>query len=385
MAQRVSLTTLTTKMKSEVALVRCADYSADEVERAIRQAVGLLGGIEKFVKPRSRVLLKPNLLTAREPEAAITTHPHIVRQVIRILKDIGARIYLGDSPSVWLDESIDEGIIWEKTGMKQVAQEEGAELVKFSRSRWRGKFPLTTCLEKADYFISLPKFKTHDLTILTGAIKNLFGLIPGRYKVELHKMHFTPQLFARMLVDLYQTVQPVLTIVDGVTALEGEGPGSRGRARSLGLIAAGVDCVGIDSVLAFVMGLKPEDILTTREAARRRLGNSRMQDILIRGEELSAFAGRPFKLPVTTFKYRMSRPVIELIRRLVRFYPYVDVSLCSGCAACISACPVNVIERKGGKAVIDCSGCIACFCCQEACPEGAISVKRSFIARLIKI
>ncbi|MFH1339097.1 MAG: DUF362 domain-containing protein [Candidatus Omnitrophota bacterium] len=372
-------------MESEVALVKCADYSADYVEQAIRQAVGLLGGIEKFIKPGSRVLVKPNLLAAKEPDSGIVTHPQIVRAVIRILKDINVRIYLGDSPSVWVDESMDEEFLWEKTGMKRVAEEEGAELVKFNRSRWHGRFPLTTCLDETDYFISLPKFKTHDLTILTGAIKNLFGLIPGRYKVELHKMHFAPRLFARMLVDLYETVQPALTIVDGITALEGEGPASRGKTRSLGLIAAGVDCVGIDSILASVMGLKPEDILTTQEAAKRKLGNARIQNIPIRGEGLSAFAGEPFKLPVTTFKYRIPGPVIELIKKLVRFYPYVDAGLCSGCGACVSVCPVNVIDRKDGKATVDYSGCIACFCCQEACPEGAISVNRSFIARLIKL
>lgn len=372
-------------MGSVVTLVKCADYSTDDVERAIRQVVGLLGGVEKFIKPNSRVLVKPNLLTAKAPESGITTHPQIVRAVIHLLKDINVHIYLGDSPSAWIDESKEIEFIWEKTGMKRVAEEEGVELVKFTQGRWRGKFSLTTYLDEVDYFISLPKFKTHDLTILTGAIKNLFGLISGRYKIELHKRYFAPRLFAQMLVDLYEVAPPTLTIVDGIVALEGEGPASRGKRRSVGLIAAGDDCVSIDSILASIMGLKPEDILTTQEAARRRLGVARIQDIQVLGEQLSAFVGQPFKLPVTTFKYKIPRPIIELIKKLVRFYPGVNARLCSGCGACLKACPVNVIKQKEGAITIDYSGCIACFCCQEACPEGAISIKRNLIARLIKL
>lgn len=372
-------------MDSAVALVKCGDYSADRIEQAVRQAVRLLGGIEKFVKPKSRVLVKPNLLTAKEQESGIVTHPQIVRAVVHILKDINAQVYLGDSPSAWIEEAKQIESVWEKTGIKQVAEQEKVELIRFTQSRWCGKFPLTTWLSEVDYLISLPKFKTHDLTILTGAIKNLFGLIPGRYKIELHKRYFTPGLFAQMLVDLYQTVKPCLTIVDGVVALEGEGPASRGSKRNVGLIAAGADCVSIDSVLALVMGLKPRQILTTYEAAARNLGIAQVKDIRILGEELSAFVGQPFKLPITTFKYRIPRPIIELIRKLVRFYPGIDSSLCSRCGACIKVCPQGVIEQKDELILIDYSNCIACFCCQEACPEGAISVKKSPIARLLKL
>ncbi len=372
-------------MASAVALVKCAGYYPSSVEQSIREAIGLLGGIDKFVKPNSRVLIKPNLLMAREPESGIVTHPEVVRAVIHLLKDINAQIYVGDSPSAWEQRVEVIQSVWEKSGVKQVAQQEKVELVGFDRSRWYGKFPLTTWLTQVDYLISLPKFKTHDLTILTGAIKNLFGLVCGMYKVELHKRYFSPMAFARMLVDLYEIAPPTLTIVDGVLALEGEGPATRGRTRYVNLIAAGTDCVSIDSILALIMGLKPEDILTTQEAAQRNLGSAQIKDIQILGEELSAFQGAPFKLPITTFKYRIPKPIIELVRRFICFYPVIDLGLCSRCGACINICPQQVIKQKDDTIIIDYSGCISCFCCQEVCPAAAISIKRSITAKLLKL
>ena len=372
-------------MTTEIALVKCPDYSPSSVEQAIRQAINLLGGIDKFIKPNHRVLIKPNLLMAKEPESGIDTHPEVVRAVIHLLKDINAQIYVGDSPTAWQGESEEIELVWEKSGIKQVAEQEKVELVKFSQTRWYDKFPLTTWLAEVDYFISLPKFKTHDLTILTGAIKNLFGLIPGMYKVELHKRFFRPLTFARMLVDLYEIARPSLTILDGVCALEGEGPGSRGKLRKLDLIAAGSDCVSIDSILALIMGIQPEDILTTKEAARRNLGNAELEDIQLLGEELNTFVGKPFELPATTFKYKIPQLFVELAKRFIRFYPHIDASLCSRCGACIKICPPKVIKEQGARITIDYSGCISCFCCQETCPNAAISIKKSLVSKLLRL
>ena len=372
-------------MSSSVALVRCSDYSSSLVEQAIRQAISLLGGIDKFIKANSRVLIKPNLLTDKEPESGIVTHPEIVRAVIKVLKDINAQIYVGDSPSALHADIEEVNRVWERSGVKQVTEQEGIELVRFSQSQWYKKFPLTTWLSEVDYLISLPKFKTHDLTILTGAIKNLFGLIPGIYKVELHKRYYAPMSFARMLVDLYEISKPTLTIVDGVVALEGEGPASRGRRRDLGLIVVGTDCVSIDSILALIMGLKPEHILTTQQASARKLGSSRIEDIQILGEKLSTFISKPFRLPATTFKYRIPKPIFEFAKRFISFYPSIDLGVCSRCTDCIKICPQKVITQNGDRITIDYSGCISCFCCQEVCPDAAISVKRSFFAKFIKL
>ncbi|MDD5282421.1 MAG: DUF362 domain-containing protein, partial [Candidatus Omnitrophica bacterium] len=179
-------------MNAKISIVKCNSYESLAVEQAVRRTVDLLGGITCFVKPGSRVLVKPNLLMSKGPEYAITTHPQVVSSVIHILKEINCRVVIGDGPSVWGEyiENVDE--VYEVTGIKKVAHDEGVELVNFDKRRMRDKFPLTSWLDECDYLINLPKFKTHGFTLITGAIKNLFGLIPGTYKTELHKNYFKP-------------------------------------------------------------------------------------------------------------------------------------------------------------------------------------------------
>ncbi len=372
-------------MKSDVALVKCDSYDSALVEKKVREAVLLLGGIEKFIKPGSRVLVNPNLLTPNTPDTAVDTHPEVVRAVIRILKDINAKIYLGDSPSAFYGDRVQIEEIWNNSGMKKVAEEEGVELVEFSGSYWDKKFPLTTWLKEVDYLISVPKFKTHNLMILTGAIKNLYGLIPGVHKIELHKQHHRPKCFARTLVDLFEIVAPQLTIVDGITAIEGEGPGSRGNIRNPGLVIAGHDCVSIDSILAMIMGLGPEDILTTQQAAARNLGNSKLENIQILGEQLDVFKSKPFELPQTYLTTKFPYLIVKLFATLVRFYPEIDPKICDDCGACVKVCPQKIMISKKGRVYIKYSKCISCFCCQEVCPHAAIGTKKSLLAKLLKL
>lgn len=370
-------------MNSKVSIVKCGTYQPSLVQEATRKAIDLIGGIPSFINPESKVLVKPNLLIAKEPEFGITTHPEVMRAVVKILKEIGCLVYLGDSPSVWGNqiENVDE--VYERTGMKRIAQEEGVALVKFDKRRWRGKFPLTTWLDNCDYLLNLPKFKTHDLTILTGAIKNLFGLVPGTYKTELHKNYFGANDFSKVLVDIYQEVKPSLTIVDGIIAMEGDGPGTSGKLRNLGLVLASCDCVALDSVLALIMGLEPYDILSTKVAAIRKLGVADINSIQILGEKLEDVIEEPFKLPGTSLKTIIPRPIIGLARKLIRFYPKVDYNNCTLCGACVKACPNKVISIESNRTMIDYSRCISCFCCSEACSFAAIKVKKSVLAKMM--
>ena len=254
-------------MKSKVAIVKCKSYEPSLVQEATRKAIDLIGGVSIFIRPQSRVLVKPNLLMAKEPEFGIDTHPEVMRAVIKILKEINCEIFVGDGPNVWGSQAENVDEVYERSGMKRVCEEEKVSLVKFDKRRWRGKFPLTSWLDNCDNLVNVPKFKTHDFTILTGAIKNLFGLVSGTYKTELHKKYFDKEDFARILVDIYQEAKPVLTIVDGIIAMQGDGPGTSGKLRDLNLLLASTDCVSVDSVMALIMGLEPFDILTTKEAA----------------------------------------------------------------------------------------------------------------------
>ncbi|MCX5705345.1 MAG: DUF362 domain-containing protein [Candidatus Omnitrophica bacterium] len=371
-------------MNPTVSIVNCASYDPRLVEERVRKALDLLGGISVFIKPGSRVLLKPNLLMAKEPALGITTHPEVVRAVIRILKEINCAVYLGDSPSVWGRYIENVGQVYERTGMKKVCAEEGAELVMFDKRRMREKFPLTTWLDNCDYLINLPRFKTHELTLLSGAIKNLFGLVCGTFKTELHKNYFDIEEFCDIIVDIFQEAKPALTIVDGITAMEGDGPATAGKLRNTRLLLASYDCVALDSILALIMGVKPYDVLTTKEAAHRGLGIPDARYIDIVGEELKSVIGEPFILPTTSIVRKgLPQPVIKAARKLIKYYPTPMRQNCIRCNACIQACPTKCISMDEKGIIVDYNKCIACFCCQESCPAHAIKVKKSFLAKLI--
>ncbi len=371
-------------MNSRVSIVKCKNYEPSLVQEATRKAIDLLGGVSIFIKPQSRVLVKPNLLMAKEPESGVDTHPEVVRAVIEILKEINCKIFVGDGPSVWGNQIENVDDVYERSGIKRVCEEEKVSLVEFDKRRWRGKFPLTTWLDNCDYLVNVPKFKTHDLTVLTCAIKNLFGLVSGTYKTELHKKYFDKEPFAKILVDIYQETKPALTVVDGIIAMEGDGPATGGKLRNLNLLLASSDCVSLDSVMALIMGLEPFDILTTKEAASRGLGIADISYIEILGEKLEEVMADSFLLPTTSsFKKNIPRPVINLAKKLIKYYPCVERDNCIRCAACIQACPNKAISMKNERIIFDYSKCIACFCCQEACPASAIKVKKSVFAKII--
>ncbi len=370
-------------MNSRVSLVRCQSYNPQTVENKVREALDLLGGMPHFIKPGSRVLLKPNLLMAKEPEFGVTTHPEVVRSVTRMLKNIHCRVFVGDGPSVWGNqiENVDE--VYERTGIKRICREEGAELVKFDKKRMRQNFPLTTWLDNCDHIINLPKLKTHEFTLLTGAIKNLFGLVTGTFKTELHKKYSEKETFAGIIVDILGEVRPSLTIVDAIVAMEGDGPATSGKLRDTGLLVAGADCVAVDSILALIMGVAVLDVLTTKEAARRGLGVADINNISVLGESLENVVNEPFLLPATSLRKKLPQPIINLAKKLIKYYPYVEHGNCIKCAACIDSCPSKVISMRNNRIVFDYSGCIACFCCDEACPASAIKVKKSILAKII--
>ncbi|MCM8780309.1 MAG: DUF362 domain-containing protein [Candidatus Omnitrophica bacterium] len=370
-------------MKTQVSIVRCPNYETDLVWKATQKAIELLGGITNFIPYGSSVLVKPNLLMAKEPQFGITTHPEVVRAIIRVLKEIDCKIFIGDGPSIWGGYAEDVDEVYKRSGIKDLAEEEQVELIKFHKHRWHRGFPLTTWLDTCEYLVSVPKFKTHDLTILTGAIKNLFGLVSAPYKTQLHKKYIGQEDFSHVLVDIYAETKPCLTVVDGVVAMEADGPATNGRLRSLGLILVGSDGVAIDSILATIMGLKPQDIPTTRQAAERGLGIADLNYIEILGERLEDIIGEPFLLPSTSITKKIPPALMEIAKGFIRFYPKLIQQNCILCQACVKSCPEKTIRLKDGHIVIDYSRCLSCFCCQEVCPTSAIRIKKSLFAKIL--
>jgi uncharacterized protein (DUF362 family) len=249
---------MTKRSPSAVTIVKCPDYDRERLQAAVREAIELLGGMNAFVKPGDRVLIKPNLLKASPAEHAVVTHPEFIRAVIRLVHEAGARALVGDSPGFG-----ELRRVCEKSGVMDVIEEEGAEIaeldevVKVNNHGQFHHFEIARAAHEADAVINLPKLKTHGMMTLTGAVKNLFGCVPGRRKVQWHfNAGVNRDAFARMLVELCMLIKPRLTIMDAVVGMEGNGPGS-GDPRAIGLVIAGQDPVAVDVVSGSVVGADP--------------------------------------------------------------------------------------------------------------------------------
>jgi len=364
---------------SKVSIVKCGDYDRTRVFDAVKRAVDLLGGIERYVRPGMNVLIKPNLLSSRLPEEAVDTHPEVVRAVVRLVKAAGGTAKVGDSPGGY-GKNIDD--VFVRSGMKRMADEEGVELVKFTTSRSVDGIPITRYVFDSDCIISVPKFKTHSITILTGAIKNMYGTIPGLYKAECHSRAPKEEAFAKIIAKVFSISKPHLSVVDGIMAMEGDGP-SAGVVRKMGLVMAGSDAVAIDSCLAKIVGLDPEDVLVTKEARIMGLGESNVSKIELAGDDMQEFITEDFKLPQTITLRMIPNALANGIAGMIRFKPFIDSSICTRCNLCKITCPVSAITIDKNYCRIDYKKCVRCMCCHEVCPYKAISIKRNMLTKLV--
>ena len=372
------------ELRSKVAIVGCSSYDSDALTSKINQALGLLGGLDKYVKPGMNVLLKPNLISAKEPHRAITTHPEIVAVLAREIKKLGATAVVGDSPGgarVGIDR------VWEKTGMKAMAEREGVELVSFEAAgsqkfRCNGRaYYLAKPAVDADLIINLPKLKTHILTLMTGAIKNVFGLIPGFRKGNYHKEYPKPSDFAEVVVDILSVKMPTLTIMDAILSMEGDGPSS-GDPRWTNLLLASRDPVAVDAIAAELIGLDPGKVPTTRIASNAGLGIGWPEMIETMGLPLNDVRIPDFKLTSNRKLELLPGFLVKMIDPFIWLHPDIERGVCTKCGTCVSSCPTGALRFNGDKSpAFDYDLCINCWCCHELCPEKAVYVKKSWLAR----
>lgn len=363
---------------TKVAIKKCSDYNLENVQYAVNEAVALLGGIEKFVKPGQKVLIKPNILSGRRPEDGVCTHPEIVRAVIKLIKPITANIYVGDSPGGFDVINLDD--IYEMSGMVKLCRDEAVQLVKFDQAEIIDGIPFAKIISQVDVIINLPKMKTHGLAVLTGAVKNMFGAAIGKYKAESHFKHTRIEDFAHLLVKIFMHVKPALNIMDGIVAMEGDGPAA-GKLRNASLVLASADAVALDAVFAELVGVAPESVLTTVYAADMNLGVSKVSDIEILGEPLDKSKIDNFILPQASFIYNAPEWTIKIFGKLIKSYPFINRRVCTYCHICEKNCPVTAINIL--KSRIDYSKCIFCFCCHELCPYKAIGVRKKIMGKLL--
>ncbi len=374
-------------MKTKVSVVKCSGYNPGQVKEALEKALSLLGGLAGIIKRGDRVLIKPNMLSARCPGEGVTTHPAVVRGIVELVQEVGAEAIIGDSPG---GTNRDLNHFWEVCGYKEVSEATGAPLVSLERELREVEVPggviyktlhLSRIALEADVLITVPKLKTHSLTLLTGAIKNLLGLIPGLGKMEFHRRCPKPDDLGEAVVDIFSALKPRLAIMDAIVGMEGNGPVSD-KLRDVGVLLAGPDAVALDTVAQTIMGLKPFDVPTTRAAAERGLGTADLRKIDIKGESLEEVVIKNFVLPSNAVVRSIPKPILSLIARRIMVRPRARTDKCTGCRCCVKNCPVGAVSIEKNFVRIDYRKCILCLCCYELCPEKAMDLKKSLLSRL---
>jgi len=379
-------------MGSKVVLQYCPDYTSG-VEGFLRKGLEKLGGMEAFVQPGQRVFLKVNLLMKKGPEEAVTTHPSVVEAVVRLVQEAGGIPVIGDSPGGPYTVGALQGV-YARCGLKEVAERTGAELnldvgqqvVSHPEGKLVKSLTITKSVYDADVVISLSKLKTHAMMTFTGAVKNLFGVIPGLLKAEYHFRMPEVRQFADLLVDIATYIKPALSIMDGIVGMEGDGP-SAGRPRAVGALLLSPDPFALDVAATQLVGIKQEKVPTIM-AARERGLPSRIEEISLLGDPLSLWRIENFALPKSmsvNFFDRVPLPAgaKKFMLNRVRPQPVFHHEICVGCGDCVRNCPPKALHLNKNRPEVDLEACIRCFCCQELCPHQAVEIRKPRIGKRI--
>lgn len=359
-------------MEKNKVMIHRADYSScrEAVERAFE--------IFPLDVKGKKVLVKPNALRKSKPEEGIVTHPALVRAVVERLESLGpSKIIVGDNPGLFSygdnEETFRESGLMEASKGYYVNIGKQAVEVGFN-PRFSEKVKVSKAIMEADVLISLPKFKTHGLTVVTGAIKNSYGFLPGAQKARLHLLAGSPERFHELIVDVFSIRVPDLIVVDAVVGMEGNGPASK-DLREIGCILASDNGVAMDATIARMMGLEPQRLPFICTAAQRGLGSYATESIEIVGELRTL---ENFKLPDSAGgAVAGTAQVADLMLQRTKMRPKADPALCTGCGTCVDHCPAGALSLVAGLPTVNIGSCITCFCCQEICPERAIHLTGS--------
>ena len=385
-------------MKHTVALIPLSTYDQSAVDAAVRQGVELLGGIGQFVQPEEKILLKPNLLARALPQKAITTHPAVFGAVCNLLREEGyAHVSYGDSPgspTTTPDKAAESAGIAEAAEKYQLRSADftTGSVVPYPQGHTAKSFYLCQGVQEADALINICKMKTHALERITGAMKNLYGCITGVNKAAGHAAYPNSEVFADMLTDLNLCIRPRLHIMDGVVAMEGNGPSSDTPV-SMNVLLFSADPVALDAVFASLVYLKPEAVPTCVSGAKYGLGvmDEASIDIITPDGPLTMTQAQAQygKADFDVFRGVLKKGLLSTVMPMLPFLqhrPRVDLKKCIACGVCEESCPVPekaVRSGKGQKAKYDYKKCIRCYCCQEMCPVKAIEVYRHPLNKLI--
>lgn len=379
---------------SKVVVVPCSVYDEEIVYACMKKGIEELGGIGAFVNKDEKILVKPNFLSASDVDKAITTHPAVIRGMFRILSEEGyINVKYGDSPGhgSCAGAAARMGLTEENTYGAKLADMSEEVTVKYEEGLTCNEFHFAREVVEADAVINLCKMKTHALERITGAVKNVYGFICGYRKAAGHVKFPNASVFARALCDVHRYVKPRLHIMDGIVAMEGNGPGN-GVPVNMNVLLFSADPVALDTVFCYLVKLNPELVPTNVQGQAMKIGYLDEDKIsivyvddekgacAITKDELFEKAGNgsfdvPRNKPKKNFLLNYSTFMTKFARR-----PYIDKKECIKCGVCVSHCPVpgKAVDFKKGKAeppVYDYTKCIRCYCCQEMCPKNAIKVR----------
>lgn len=359
-------------------IIRNAAYDYKTLKPVFFDVFDALAG--GMVKKRSRVLIKPNLLAPASPDKAIVTHPLIVRAAVEYVLDKGAHPVISDSPATASFEKI-----LMESGIKSTLEGLNVEFKEFKKAfsvevgKPFGKIEIAEEALNADLFINLPKLKTHSQMLLTLGVKNLFGCIVGMKKPEWHLRAGTDrEMFARLLVRIYQAVKPSVTIIDGILAMEGQGPGRSGEPREIGIIAGSRDAASLDIALCKMLGIKPEKLLTNKIVIEDGIAD---EDIEIDGD-MPEITG--FKFPEMSSGMFGPKRFHKFIRTHLTQRPKCNDKTCKLCGECWKYCPANAISRSKKRIHFNYDKCIRCYCCIELCPYGALRAEETMPGKMMR-
>ncbi len=369
---------------SKVSLLKYSNYNSDDLLDAINQSCKNISFDPSNIS-RKKIAVKPNLLTAASPESGVTTHPEFFRAVIHFIKEHKGIPVLVESPAFFHIDKVlkkcgyDEIINKEKI---QIADTTKISVIRNENAKKYKSFHVAEDIVKADFIFNLPKLKTHTLTYFTGAVKNLFGTIHGLEKSKWHVKTESEQEFISFILDLYGAFEyskkdRIISFMDGIIGLEGEGPGKSGQPVLSKAVIAGMDAIAVDTVAITIAGLEVSKSVICIEGEKRGLGISTIEKIKIAGESLSDFNNK-FIPPKPKSLFGNLPLNTTLLKNLIIKKPVPDKKKCTLCYQCRTICPAGVIEKSkdGFIPLYNYTKCIRCYCCMEICPEGAIFLKR---------
>ncbi len=376
--------------KAKVSIVKCTDYNSENIHKALVESLSHLGALEDLIPPRSRVFVKINHLSPPStPDKAIITHPAFTGEILRLLKQLDVDITVGDD--IYSKE--EDGFLI--SGYRQTCEELGVRLVNLKEAGFREvpckgeilrKVFISPLVLEADFILNLPKLKTHSFTAFTGAVKNMFGIIPLGFRHRYHRDFIRNDVFSRMLVDIFSCAPPHLTIMDGIVAMEGEGP-SAGTAKNVGVILSSKDAVAVDAVALKITASNPMNIYTTQNVHERRLGIGRIEEIEIAGEDIHDVETKDFKhsvIAIGLFKKKIPSFLYASIQNQLTLIPEVYTKNCTVCLECVNICPVGAAKSEESLVRIDKSQCIHCMCCHEVCRFAAIKLNQRPVGKVIR-